>query len=149
VRSESGWGQVPAVLLYGTSRQSSTLWLTGNVSWYRICVHRLPHRTCVSWCWLPHRTNIMFCLCWLPHRTNPGFLLYGWRCDKVCFVSQEPTVYFNSCDSISRLHQVHFSPWLQLHVTSCWIPWSKIHPLHFVLRKYQASIHFFFKFTLV
>ena len=54
----SGWGQVPAVLLYGTSRQSSTLWLTGNVSWYRICVHRLPHRTCV--CWLPHRTNIVF-----------------------------------------------------------------------------------------
>ncbi len=115
----SGWGQVPAVLLYGTSRQPSTLWLTGNVSWYRICVHRLPHRTCV--CWLPHRTNIVFCLCWLPHRTNPGFLLNGWLRDKVWFVSQEPTVYFGSCDSIGRLHQVHFSPWLQhgqLHVTT-------------------------------
>ena len=49
-----------------------------------LCSQAPSQDLCTTWCWLPHRTNIVFCLCWLPHRTNPGFLLDGWQ-SLVCF----------------------------------------------------------------
>ena len=102
---------LPAVHPNRTSRQSSTLWLRGNVSWYRICVHRLPHRTCVLHD-VGFLTEPTLCSAYVGSLTGPT-LAFCSMADKVWFVSQEPTVYFGSCDSISRLHQVHFSPWLQ------------------------------------
>ena len=107
---------LPAVHPNRTSRQSSTLWLRGNVSWYRICVHRLPHRTCVLHD-VGFLTEPALCFAYVGSLTGPT-LAFCWMADKVWFVSQEPTVYFGSCDSISRLHQVHFSTWSE-HGAKC------------------------------
>jgi hypothetical protein len=54
-------------------------------------------------------TEPTLCSAYVGSLTGPT-LAFCSMADKVWFVSQEPTVHFGSCDSISRLYQVHFSP---------------------------------------
>ena len=99
---------LPAVLPNRTQRQSSTSWLTG---WWCITILLVLAGSLtgpVSWCWLPNRINIVFCLCWLPHRTNSGFIPNGWQLTSGCLscakALQEPTTLSSSV--YSSLHQV-------------------------------------------
>ena len=90
-----------------------------------LCSQAPSQDLCTTWCWLPHRTNIVFCLCWLPHRTNPGFLLNGWQ-SLVCFTRANSIVLAAVIPSAASIRCIFHHDCIMVRA------WSRMHLLLFV-----------------